>query len=453
MPPIPGRRAVLSAGGTLVLVLGTAPGVGVPLTGAPSALAPHEECAPAPGTQAGLSESLDTEPGFSPSTGTVSALTVFIDFPDAPAPISTQERFGEFFPETAEQFAASSYGRLRYQAVPVHRWLRMSQPFADYGIDRGAGWRPDDEQGYNRLLREIVAALEGETPEADQTGGKTSGEAAGREAPGERDGGGEGAGQAVGTPVDLSEYDLVNVLATPNAGPPATERVLSVSFPGRDLVATSNGPLRNVSFIWSRQPGPAEHRVLVHENGHVFGLPDLYWTGAGRPPQLTGHWDVMEQDWGPPNDFLAWHKWKLGWLLPDQVDCVAEPGTSEHLLTPVDAPGTEGTRLLAVRTGEHEALAIEVRTPGGLDEVVCRPGVLVSRISTATRSGYGPVTVEDATPGSEGCQAVPDPQVTAQLTDAPFVPGETFRDEQARVSVEVLEADAAGRHRVRVSHW
>ncbi|RKN41608.1 M6 family metalloprotease domain-containing protein [Streptomyces hoynatensis] len=445
MPPIPGRRAVLSAGGTLVLVLGTAPGLGAPLTGTASAPAPDTACAPAPGAQAagGLGESLPTGPGFSPSTGTVSALTVFIDFPDAPATISTRERFAEFFPETAEQFAESSYGRLRYRAVPVHRWLRMSQPFEDYGIDRGAGWRPDDEQGYNRLLREIVAALDEPPPAA----GGARGGAAGERGRG-RDGPREGA-----APVDFSDYDLVNVLATPNAGPPATERVLSVSFPGRDLVATAEGPLRNVSFIWSRQPGPAEHRVLVHENGHVFGLPDLYWTGAGRPPQLTGHWDVMEQDWGPPNDFLAWHKWKLGWLLPGQVDCVAEPGTSEHVLTPVGAAGTGGTRLLAVRTGDHEALAIEVRTPGALDEVVCRPGVLVSRISTVTRSGFGPVTVQDATPGSEGCQAVPDPQVTAQLTDAPFVPGETFRDAEAGVSVEVLDADSSGRHRVRVSRW
>ncbi|TDC10811.1 M6 family metalloprotease domain-containing protein [Streptomyces sp. 8K308] len=423
MPHIPGRRAVLAAGGSIALLLGSTPGTAVaPLTGTPApGSTAATACAPeAPtGLAEGLTETIGATPGFTDATGTVSALTVFIDFPDAEAEISTRERFAEFFPETAEHFAASSYGRLDYRAVPVHRWLRMSQPFEDYGIDRGAGWRPDDDQGYNRLLHEIVDAL------ADDP-----------DFPG------------------FGDHDLINVLATPNAGPPATEQVLSVTFPGRDLVPTPDGgALRDVSFIWSHQPGDP-YRVLLHENGHVFGLPDLYWTDhAPAPDTLAGHWDVMEQDWGPGNDFLAWHKWKLGWLAADQVDCVAEATTTEHVLTPVGTPGTEGTRLVAVRTGEHEALAIEVRAPGGLDDVVCRPGVLVSRISTETASGLGPVRVADATPGSAGCQPTPDPQVTAELTDAPFVPGETFRDRDARVSVHVLDADDAGRHRIRVTRW
>jgi hypothetical protein len=234
--------------------------------------------------------------------------------------------------------------------------------------------------------------------------------------------------------------------------------VLSVTFPGRPLVDTPTGALRNVSFIWSRQPGESPHRVLVHENGHAFGLPDLYWTGAATgdataapPPRLTGHWDVMEQDWGPSNDLLAWHKWKLGWLTGRQVACLPpHRGTTEHLLTPAGTPGP-GTRLVTVRTGRHTALALEVRAPGGLDRVVCRPGVLVSRVSSATPSGSGPIRVADATPGSDGCQPVPDPQVTAALTDAPFVPGETFRDHRTGVSVTILAADPDGRHHIRVT--
>jgi hypothetical protein len=170
----------------------------------------------------------------------------------------------------------------------------------------------------------------------------------------------------------------------------------------------------------------------------------------------------MEQDWGPSNDLLAWHKWKLGWLADHQVACVTRPrprpglgpgpGTTEHWLTPTATPG-QGTRLVAVRTGRHTALTLEVRAPGGLDRVVCRPGVLISRVNAATPSGSGPVRVADATPHSSGCQRAPDPQVTAALTDAPYRPGQTFRDERARVSVTVLAADPDGRHLVRVSRW
>ncbi len=317
--PLPAPRALLAAAGAVALVLATTPGTPaltgatLPVTHSPAACAlpvsdGHDglnEAIPMPaaggaaayqggtGTGAGAASS-----GYAPATGTVSALTLFIDFPGAEATLSTHERFAEFFPATTRYFAVSSGGQLRYQPVPVHRWLRMSQPFEAYGIDRGTGWHPDDPQGYNRLMGEIVAAL------ADD--------------------------------VDFAAYDLVNVLATPEAGPPATEKVLSVTFPGRPLVATPSGPLHNVSFIWSHQPGESPHRVLVHENGHAFGLPDLYWTGPGTALPLTGHWDVMEQDWGPSNDLLAWHKWKLGWLDPAEVACVRYEGVTEYVLTPTD---------------------------------------------------------------------------------------------------------------------
>ncbi|TDC59318.1 M6 family metalloprotease domain-containing protein, partial [Streptomyces hainanensis] len=196
MPHIPGRRAALAAGGSLALLLGSTPGTAVtPPTGTPAAGSTTvTDCAPEahPSLAEGLTETIGAAPGFAPATGDVTALTVFVDFPDSEADISTRDRFDEFFPATADHFAASSYGRLAYRAVPLHHWLRMSQPFEDYGIDRGAGWRPDDDQGYNRLLHEIVDALE---DDPDFTG--------------------------------FADYDLLNVLAAPDAGPPATEQVLS----------------------------------------------------------------------------------------------------------------------------------------------------------------------------------------------------------------------------------
>ncbi|MQS10228.1 M6 family metalloprotease domain-containing protein, partial [Streptomyces alkaliphilus] len=279
-----------------------------------------ETCA-LPGGE-GLHAGIPNPPGFAPTVGTVRALTLFIDFPDAEARIDTADRFAEFFPATAEYFATASYGRMDYRPDPVHRWLRMSRPFEEYGIDRGVGWHPDDPSGYNALMLDIV----------DEVGGE----------------------------VDFSSYDVVNVLATPNAGPSALETVLSVSFPGRPLVETPTGPLRNVSFIWSTQPGDSSHRVLVHENGHAFGLPDLYWTGTGEPPLLTGHWDVMEQDWGPSNGMLAWHRWKLGWLTDEQVDCVVEAGTTEHRLVPLGTPSTGD----APDTGTDPEPEEEVRADG-----------------------------------------------------------------------------------------
>ncbi|WP_209312782.1 hypothetical protein [Streptomyces lonarensis] len=544
MQRIPGRRAAVAVGGSLALALSQSPGMALALPAVPSvvlgSVADARECA-VPGAGPGLHSGIPTPSGYSPTRGTVSALTLFIDFPDAEAEITTEERLAEFFPATAEYFARSSYGALDYRPAPVHGWLRMPQPFEEYGIDRGVGWHPGDSQGYNRLMHDIVAALDraadsrdggrrdGDTdregppdgtpvrdsstaagPRSDNPAPNSPGsagavplaaepaEAADDEADTATGGGaaaapegpaavpGDGRGvELAPEDVDFSAHDLVNVLAAPNAGPPAVEKVLSVSFPGRPLIPTGTGPLHNVSFIWSSQPGHTPHRVLVHENGHAFGLPDLYWTGEGPSPELTGHWDVMEQDWGPSNDILAWHKWKMGWLTDAEVDCVPGPGVTEHTITPLGSPGahTEDdpptpaavvpgggagvgtgltaapgdtapeTRMVTVPLGPSEVLTLEVRVRSELDEAVCRPGVLLARVDTLRPSGEGPVRVVDATPGSDGCLALPDPQVTPGLSDAPHRPGDTFHDEEAGVSVEVTAADGDGRHTVRVTRW
>lgn len=139
--------------------------------------------------------------------------------------------------------------------------------------------------------------------------------------------------------VDFRSYDLINVLVTPNAGPSALDTVLSVTFAGNREAPVADGvPVANASFVYSRQDdgsgsyAETGYRVLPHENGHVFGLPDLYTHEGGG---AVGHWDIMSEDWGVENDLLGWHKWKLGWLDETQVGCVAAVGTAEYTLTPL----------------------------------------------------------------------------------------------------------------------
>ncbi|MDT3398503.1 M6 family metalloprotease domain-containing protein [Streptomyces sp. B1866] len=367
--------------------------------------------APAPGASP-LSEGIPTPVGHSRGTGRVDALTLMIDFPDAPGEGTARRRFREFFPQTARWFARASYGRLDYRvSAPAGRWLRMPRPFGSYGLDRGSPYEP----GYHRLLTDLV--------------------------------------RVAGPVVDFRRHDLVNVLVTPNAGPPAVRAVLSVSFAANPRAPVADGVrLANVSFVYGRQDdGTGSYprtgfRVLPHENGHLFGLPDLY-TGAGG--DLAGHWDVMSEDWGPGNDLMAWHKWKLGWLRAGQVACAARRGGSAHTLSPLGRPG--GTKLVVVPLSATEALTAEARTDEGNDDRVCRPGVLISRVDTRTGSGGGPVRVADATPGSPGCTR--EPNVHPGLSDAAHRPGQSFtagaRGE--RVTVRVTGRDARGGYRVEVT--
>ncbi|WP_069174475.1 M6 family metalloprotease domain-containing protein [Streptomyces griseus] len=357
-----------------------------------------------------MSEGLPTPPGYARSTGKLKALNLMIDFPDAEATEPAADRFAEFFPQTAEWFRTSSYGRLTYEPqAPLKDWLRMPLPFSEYGIERGSPYEP----GYRKLVKDLVRVADPK--------------------------------------VDFSGYDLVNVLVTPNAGPSALDTVLSVTFSGNEDAPFADGvPLSNTSFIYSRQDdgsgsyAETGYRVLPHENGHVFGLPDLYTLEGGGS---VGHWDIMSEDWGANNDLLGWHKWKLGWLDDDQISCAAMPGTSEHTIGPLATPG--GPKLAFVPLSGQSGYAVEVRTAAGNDDAICRPGVLIYKVSSDVDTGQGPISVADSTEDSGGCTRRPN--VHAELSDAPFEPGETFTDRSSGIRISVLSQDADGNYRVRIT--
>ncbi|MCX4762790.1 M6 family metalloprotease domain-containing protein [Streptomyces sp. NBC_01275] len=417
----PRRAAVLVSVTALTFAVSTSAGSGrlVPASGptaagaGPISLARSSALAPCMingDTAVQMSEGVPTSGGYSRSTGAVRALTLMVDFPDAPGRGSALERYREFFPQTREWFRTASYGRLDYRAeTPIRRWLRMPKAFRDYGIERGAPFDP----GYRDLVQDIVAA-------ADPR-------------------------------VDFRSYDLLNVLVTPNAGPSALDTVLSVTFAGNTEAPVADGvTVANASFVYSRQDDGSGsydrtgYRVLPHENGHVFGLPDLYTQEGGG---AVGHWDIMSEDWGANNDLLGWHKWKLGWLDASQIACAARPGTTEYTLTPLARAG--GPKLVFVPLGGRTGYAVELRTRGGNDETVCRPGVLVYKVDADVDTGMGPVTVYDSHRDSGGCTR--SPNVHAELSDAPFSPGETFKDPRHGIRIAVTGANLKGDYLVRVT--
>ncbi|MET9137623.1 M6 family metalloprotease domain-containing protein [Streptomyces parvulus] len=415
----PRRLAAIGTVGVLTLALSTSAGTGglapgtAPAGAGPGALyrsSAHGPCMISGGPEIQMSEGVPTTAGYAPSTGTVRALNLMVDFSDAPGEGEAMDRFAEFFPKTGEWFRTSSYGRLDYRPeTPVRDWLRMPKSFAEYGIERGAPFEP----GYRKLVQDLVAAADPE--------------------------------------VDFRSYDLLNVLVTPNAGPSALDTVLSVTFAGNADAPVADGvPVANASFVYSRQDDGSGsydetgYRVLPHENGHVFGLPDLYTQEGGG---AVGHWDIMSEDWGANNDLLGWHKWKLGWLDPSQVHCAATPGATDYTLTPLARRG--GDKVVVVPLDGESGYAVELRTQEGNDETVCRPGVLVYKVDADVDTGMGPVKVYDSQRDSGGCTR--GPNVHAELSDAAFVAGETFKDPSHGLTIQVSDADREGGQRIRVT--
>ncbi|MFC9078419.1 M6 family metalloprotease domain-containing protein [Streptomyces sp. NPDC057062] len=410
------RVASLASVAVLTLAVSTAAGTGHLITGSttPGPIAPARgalrACMIHGSSSVQMPEGIPTPAGYVRSTGTVHALNLMVDFSDAPGQGSAMDRFAEFFPQTRKWFTTSSYGRLDYRPeAPIQHWLRMPKPFSAYGLERGAPFDP----GYRRLVQDIVAAADPE--------------------------------------VDFRRYDLLNVLVTPNAGPSALDTVLSVTFAGNTDAPIADGvPLSNASFIYSRQDDGSGsyartgYRVLPHENSHTFGLPDLYTQEGGA---AVGHWDIMSEDWGADNDLLAWHKWKLGWLADSQVSCVSTRGTSEYTLTPLGLAG--GRKLVFIPISSRAGYALELRTRAGNDATMCRPGILVYRVDANVDTGNGPIMVHDAQRDSGGCTH--SPNVQAEMSDATFLPGQSFTDPKTGIVVTVLDRDDSGNFRVRVT--
>src|SRR6266545_5135491 len=76
-----------------------------------------------PNTGVNLSEGPTNWANFVRPVGRVSAVTIFVDFPDAPATEPTTTDFANLVPGGPQWFTASSYGRLTLDVTPVHRWF------------------------------------------------------------------------------------------------------------------------------------------------------------------------------------------------------------------------------------------------------------------------------------------------------------------------------------------
>ncbi|MFI5985813.1 M6 family metalloprotease domain-containing protein [Streptomyces sp. NPDC098789] len=359
-------------------------------------------------TQAHHSLGLDTWNGAYPKPErSLNALMVFLSFPDS-RPLTTPEQLtGDYFPATSDFFERASYGRFRLVPHPQRQWMRMPKPSTAYGIQRD--WAPESRAAY---LRDAVAT-------ADPA-------------------------------VDFSKYDIVYFVADPDAPGVDSDATKVVNF-DRPLRADGTD-LRRIVTVFEKHP--PDRNVLAHETGHVFDLPDLYHRptdGKGDWDTYVGDWDVMGSQFGMAPDLFAWHKWKLGWLGPGQVDCV-RGGTSLHTLQPLgQAPqrgGSVGTRLAVVRTGPGSAIAIEARGSAGNDGTTCTEGVLVYRVRNEPASGGGPIEVLDGHPDTDACWGR---SVYPPLADAPLEVGETFTVPGERITIEVADRTQSGAYTVKIT--
>ncbi|HEX5726736.1 MAG TPA: hypothetical protein VFX98_14770 [Longimicrobiaceae bacterium] len=205
---------------------------------------------------------------------------------------------------------------------------------------------------------------------------------------------------------------------------------------GGSWTVAADGQARPYPMMW--MASWAGQSTYAHEIGHSFGLPhssgpyektyDSKWDvmsgGGARDPELGTH---------VGNHTIAWHKDRLGWI-PAARRYVAAPGNDATLLLERGAaPGSGGYQLAVIPlSGDSVFYTVEARRPAGYDGPPRLPGdaVVIHRVHTRR---LRPAQVVDV-----------DGNGNPNDTGAGWTPLETFTDEEAGVSVRVLEPTASG---------
>ncbi|WP_019891280.1 M6 family metalloprotease domain-containing protein [Streptomyces purpureus] len=391
MPRLPRRTRPFAAALTL-LMAGTAavtPAHAAPPPHPAGSGAPAAACA-LPGATGWTDEGHDTDPvQFQPSTGTRRVLTLFVDFADARATEPTDAYAAQLAP-AARWMRTASYGHLRLDVTPLRRWIRMPQTSTSYGFERGLTF-----ETHERYVRDAITAADPH--------------------------------------VDFSGYDMVYVVPAREATaiPFSPTYLYDPSGPG----VTADGTRLKWAVTFGQDMWRWGHKVVAHETGHTFGLPDLY-AFTGETHRFAGGWDVMGNIAGAAPQFLGWHSWKLGWIRDRQVACLPAAGERTVRLSPVERPG--GTKIAVIRTGRTTAYVAESRRARGVDGSACSTGVLIYRIDSATTTGEGPVRIMNGNP------AATPPTGCTPLDMGAYTPGQSFTDPATGTRIDVLAGGAAG---------
>ena len=374
--------------------------------------------------------------------GTVKAVMLFVDFPDRPASAVTQvapidyrqpQPYYEFLKASVPWFQTASYGRFNLEITPIYKWYRMPKPSTQWRMD----YRTTDP------ARRLSADGQGEFTAA--------------------------AVAAADPEVDFSGYDFIYTVPARNqtaiaSSPELNNYTHQIVADGNDLGNGDN--FGGDMFSWG-------YKLLNHETGHAVSLTEGYNAGTGGTFRYMGQWDMMGNISGNAPDYIAWNKWKLGWLNDNEVDCVATDGVTEHTLSAnALTPDGASKKLVAIRTGQHTTLVAELRAPLGVDSVAggntaryCESGgILLYTVDSTLRNGLGVYKVLDAMPGSTtwGCSdetsistmgrgqgrgpshfEVPDLGVTFDLTDI-NADGTRATLKVTRQDTKITAAPAAG---------
>lgn len=253
-----------------------------------------------------------------PSTGSVSAVVIGVDFPQFRASQSPKGLFRETFKSLTRYFAEQSNGRLNLQIAIAPEWINLKKNPSEFKLGTS-----------NPLNTEYTKALLAASAEK----------------------------------VELTKYQLVYFLI-PRSVPISeiargSAMLNTFDIPGGTLsnIVLAGGDL---NFQIANGFDDKEVTYLAHETGHTLGLFD---EDLNHQSQTLGPWSVMANIWDDGlTSFTSWDRFILGWLAPSDYLCMDSGLFGKGLLSRINLDprnNAESPQAAFIRLSHEKILVIE----------------------------------------------------------------------------------------------
>ena len=182
---------------------------------------------------------------------------------------------------------------------------------------------------------------------------------------------------------------------------------------------------------------------LVHEVGHLFGLPDLYPYGGGADNSQAGCWSIMSDIFHAVS-FLGWHRHKNGWLSPTRKTYLSQ-NVSEWYTTLSPLSGSCGLSMVVLPIDDalkpSKVFVVEVVQPVlGSNNALWGEGVLLYTVDATIPTGSPPVAIIPKTTSTS--------PVYGYLYEAPYLLKDTMSHTEgtASITLEILQKFGSSYH-------
>jgi len=191
--------------------------------------------------------------------------------------------------------------------------------------------------------------------------------------------------------IDFTKSDGVIIILDPNSS------YLRLGYGLADEYTVDGKKISSVMILGRAyvQVGIRSPYLVIHELGHLFGLPDLYsYIDAFNTNQdstdTVAYFSVMNKAAVGGIGYFGWEKYILGWLDDSQIICHQTGEVAGNL---VSLTKKNGLKMIVIPISSSEVLVVENRTKEGIDKMIPNPGIIAYVVNSSIESGKNPIKV------------------------------------------------------------